>query len=176
MNTVVRVCIHNPNLTNSQLSLSTRVLLSIQLSLSQLSPSILSPYPQVFGKVQKKVNSICMEIASTSSISLQKTLPLIARECVKIGDPEVRMSTTSSALRLLTTWIAARVSGPPSAPPPTAHRETDTCDPIAFTLPSRGVGRRGAGTDGAQIRARRWLRTGRSKFGSTARPRCGDAR
>ncbi|KAF6762174.1 rRNA processing/ribosome biogenesis-domain-containing protein [Ephemerocybe angulata] len=89
---VVRHCIQNPNLSSSQLSLASRVLLSIQLSLSQLSPSILSPNPQVFPQIQKKVNAICTEIASSSSVSLQKTLPLIARECVKIGDTELHAS------------------------------------------------------------------------------------
>jgi len=87
---VVKYCIGNPNLSPSQLSLASRILLSIQLTLSHLAPSILSPDPQVFRKVQSAVHTICTEISSTSTISLQKTLPLVVREVIKSGDSEVR--------------------------------------------------------------------------------------
>lgn len=96
---IVRYSIHNPSLSDPQSSLASRILLSLQLSFSQLSPSVLSPNPQVFFQVQKAVNSICTEIASTSSVSLQKTLPLIVRDCVRNGDAEVRCLTHPTSIK-----------------------------------------------------------------------------
>ena len=88
--TVVKYCLQNPNLSSTQSSLASRILLSIQLSLSQLSSSVLSPDPQVFYQVQQAVHVICTGIASTSTISLQKALPLILTQSLKTGDTEVR--------------------------------------------------------------------------------------
>ncbi|RXW17846.1 hypothetical protein EST38_g7991 [Candolleomyces aberdarensis] len=87
---VVKYCLQNPNLSSSQSSLASRILLSIQLSLSQLSPSVLSPDPQVFCQVQQTVLAICTGMASTSTISLQRALPLLFNESLKTGDTELQ--------------------------------------------------------------------------------------
>ncbi|EAU84647.2 hypothetical protein CC1G_00166 [Coprinopsis cinerea okayama7 len=81
--TVLRHCLRNPNLAVPQLSLATRILLSIQLSLSQMAPVTFSPDPSLFDKVNREVHSLCAELASSSSVVLHKATPLIVSTLVE---------------------------------------------------------------------------------------------
>lgn len=164
---VVRFRLQNPNLSSAQTSLASRILLSLQLSLSQLSPSVLSPDPQLLRQVQQAVNNSCTEIASTSSVSLQKTLPLIVRECVKNGDAEVCLCSFHSAISTVvnTVFTAACIAGSPSPPPPASRCPTYPPYPKSFFIPCRRI-------RGRSIRAQNpWFRVHRRPRRSSRGPR-----
>ncbi|TFK28886.1 hypothetical protein FA15DRAFT_753263 [Coprinopsis marcescibilis] len=82
----------NPNLAEVQVSLVSRVLLSIQLAMGQMSASTFSLDPVWFDMVHKKIQGICTELASSSSAALHRATPLIVASLMRSENPEALSS------------------------------------------------------------------------------------
>lgn len=77
--TVMRLLLRNPNLSSALQSISSRILLSILLTLPQISPASLSPYPSIYPDLLQLVHQITSELGSGTTSVMSKSLGLVVR-------------------------------------------------------------------------------------------------
>lgn len=69
--------LRNAQLTPAIHSIAARVLLSIHLSLPLIQPGVVSPDASLHGRLSTRVRDVCAEIATGTSSTMSKSLPLI---------------------------------------------------------------------------------------------------
>ncbi|KAF5363543.1 hypothetical protein D9756_000360 [Leucocoprinus leucothites] len=85
---VVRLLLRDPHLSAPMQSISIRVLIAVLLTISQIPPASLSPDPGLYQEVVNKLHNISTEIASGTSSTLSKSLPLIVAALCRGNDVE----------------------------------------------------------------------------------------
>ncbi|KAJ7129455.1 rRNA processing/ribosome biogenesis-domain-containing protein [Mycena epipterygia] len=74
---VTRLVLHNPNLSSTVQSISSRVILSILLALPQMSPASLSSDPKLHSLVLARVQELSTELGAGSTGGMSKSLGLV---------------------------------------------------------------------------------------------------
>ena len=74
---VVRFLLRDPNLSAAMQSISVRVVLAVLFEITRMPPARFSPDPCLYPQVINRLHEIVAEIASGTSSTLSKSLPLI---------------------------------------------------------------------------------------------------
>lgn len=86
---VVRFLLRDPNLPAAMQSISVRVVLAMLFEITRMPPARFSPDPCLHSQVINKLHEIAIEIASGTSSTLSKSLPLvimtISRGCIIVN-------------------------------------------------------------------------------------------
>jgi hypothetical protein len=73
----LRLLSRDPGISPEVYSVSSRLLLSLFLHLSRLPPSLVSKDLTFHNELSSKLQNACVELASTKSVTLGRTLPLL---------------------------------------------------------------------------------------------------
>ena len=73
----LRLLSRDPGISPEVYSVSSRLLLSLFLHLSRLPPSLISKDLTFHSELSSKLQNACVELASTKSVTLGRTLPLL---------------------------------------------------------------------------------------------------
>jgi len=74
---VVRFLLRDPNLSAAMQSISVRLVLAVLFEITRMPPARFSPDPCLYPQVINRLHEIVAEIASGTSSTLSKSLPLI---------------------------------------------------------------------------------------------------
>lgn len=87
----MRLLLRDPHLSNVVQSLSIRVLISVLFVIVRIPPATLSPDPVLYQDLLSKLHDISTEVATGTSSTLSKSLPLIVDALIRRGDALVRI-------------------------------------------------------------------------------------
>jgi len=106
---VVRLVLRNPHLAPPIHSLTSRVLLSMLLALTQMSPALLSPDLTLHGRVLGRVREICVELGSGTTSAMSKSLGIVIRAGTAVDGSEHALLLSEDVHRRLDLLLHPRV-------------------------------------------------------------------
>jgi hypothetical protein len=98
--TVLRILLRNPQLSSATHSISVRILLSILLTLPQMTPSSLSPDPTLHGLLCKKIELLCIELGSGTTSTMSKSLELVMGSILECGISKIVSQASKVSSRI----------------------------------------------------------------------------
>jgi hypothetical protein len=98
--TVLRILLRNPQLSSATHSISVRILLSILLTLPQMTPSSLSPDLTLHGLLCKKIELLCIELGSGTTSTMSKSLELVMGAILECGISKIVSEVSKVSSRI----------------------------------------------------------------------------